>query len=75
MPFICYLYESEGDVPYMEVLPEASLAEARVLTLDLLRGRPHYRRAELWHGEALVSRFAQDRAAAAPSSDQRRYAT
>jgi hypothetical protein len=61
MPYICYLYEGEGQVPYMEILPEASLAEARGLTLDLLHQRPHYRRAELWDGERMVSRFVQDR--------------
>ena len=56
MPYICYLYEPEGPVPYMEVLPEASLADARSLTLDLLHRRPHYTRAELWDGETIVSR-------------------
>lgn len=61
MPYICYLYEGEGQVPYMEFLPEASLAEARELALDLLHQRPHYRRVELWDGERLISRFHQDR--------------
>ena len=60
MPYICYLYEGDGQVPYMEVLPDASLADARTLALDLLQQRPHYRRAELWDGEELVSRFRQD---------------
>lgn len=61
MPFICYLYEDENQVPYMEILPSASLAEARSLTLDLLHQRPHYGRAELWDGERMVDRFQQDR--------------
>lgn len=60
MPYICYLYEGDGQVPYMEVLPEASLADARSLALDLLHQRPHYLRAELWDGEQLVSRFHQE---------------
>ena len=61
MALICYLYDREGGVPYMEVLPERSLAEARVLALDLLHQRPHYLRAELWDGERMVSKFSQDR--------------
>ncbi|MFC3079376.1 hypothetical protein ACFODL_14855 [Phenylobacterium terrae] len=68
MPYICYLYEGEGQVPYMEVLPEASLAEARGLTLDLLHQRPNYVRAELWDGEQMVSRFFQDRPRSSPNS-------
>ncbi|HEY9216765.1 MAG TPA: hypothetical protein VIO94_01860 [Phenylobacterium sp.] len=64
MTFICYLYERDDHVPYMEVLPDTSLTEARALTRSLLNGRPHYTRAELWEGERLVSRFAQTRSAA-----------
>jgi len=28
MPYICYVYEREGQVPYMEVLAETTLADA-----------------------------------------------
>ncbi|HEX2559883.1 hypothetical protein [Phenylobacterium sp.] len=59
--YICYLYEREGQVPHMEVLPEVPLAAARGLALDLLHQRPHYLHAELWDGEQMVSRFHQDR--------------
>jgi hypothetical protein len=69
MPYICYLYERDSQIPYMEVLPEASLAEARGLALDLLHQRPHYRRAELWDGEQMVSRFQQDRGRPTPPTD------
>lgn len=61
MPYICYLYEGEGQVPYMEILPEASLDDARSLMRDLLHQRPNYRRAELWEGDRMVSRSEQDR--------------
>jgi hypothetical protein len=57
MPYICYVYPAEGEVPHMEVLPEATLSHARELAESLLRQRPHASRAELWEGETLIGVF------------------
>jgi len=65
MPYICYVYEREGQVPYMEVLAETTLVDAWVQARKLLSDRPQCRTAELWEDETKVCTLAQDAPAAA----------
>ena len=57
MPFICYVYESRDEVPYMEVLAARDFSEARERARALLADRPHCLTAELWEDEQLVGAF------------------
>lgn len=60
MSFICYIYQSDDQVPYMEVLGDLPTDAARLRVRQLLRDRPHCARAELWEGEDVVMRLRQD---------------
>ena len=60
MSYICYVYERQGDVPYMEVLAAASIEEARGKVRLLLAERPHCTTAELWNDDQLVQAYARE---------------
>ena len=48
MPFICYVYRSSSDVPYMEVVNAQALAAAEAFARSLLRDRPDALAAEVY---------------------------
>jgi hypothetical protein len=60
MSYICYVYERQGEVPYMEILPVNSLDEARARVRGLLADRPHCTTAELWNDDRLVHAFDRE---------------
>jgi hypothetical protein len=60
MSYICYVYERQGAVPYMEVLAARSLEEARAKVRGLLFERPHCNTAELWDDDRLVHAFGRE---------------
>ena len=57
MSYICYVYERQGAVPYMDVLAARSLEEARAKVRGLLSERPYCTTAELWDDDRLVHAF------------------
>jgi hypothetical protein len=57
MSYICYVYERQGAVPYMEVLAARSVEDARAQVRGLLAERPYCTTAELWDEDILVHAF------------------
>jgi len=55
MPYICYVYDRTGRVPYMEVLPEATLESAHRRASRLLQDRPDAMRAAIFLDETEVT--------------------
>jgi hypothetical protein len=60
MSYICYVYEREGNVPYMEVLAVRSVQEARAKVRGLLAERPNCKTAELWNDDRLVHAYDRE---------------
>lgn len=60
MSYICYVYQGDDQVPYMEVLGDLAADAAKARLRQLLRERPHADRAELWDGETIAVRLTQD---------------
>lgn len=60
MAYICYIYQGDDQIPYMEVLGEVSAELAQARLQQLLRDRPRARRGELWQDDRLAATFRQD---------------
>lgn len=59
MPFICYVYGNHGAVPYMEVLNDLALDEAKRHARRLLGDRPDGQAAEIYENNERLARFTR----------------
>lgn len=59
MPFVCYIYVEDRDVPHMEVLGEDSLTAARERARRLLLDRPMSSSAEIYEDDVLRERIGR----------------
>lgn len=60
MSYICYVYQGDNQVPYMEVLGDLTVDAAKARLKQLLRERPYADRGELWDDETIALRLNQD---------------
>jgi hypothetical protein len=60
MPFICYVYQRNSDVPYMEVVNAHALDAAEAHARSLLRERPDGLAAEVYLDNERLFRVTRD---------------